>query len=855
MSLVSSIRDYVEFLNTLSNSLGSEFTSSKFIIETCSYFLKTIQYSLYYIVSLQWLRDFTLLPITIPQISHSIFSENLFLQTKDPGKVFFQFLEIPSIEQNKFILGFFNSFFLTLPITLTHIISFRRLLIQGIPAAVFSFLGFILGQTFFILCIVFGIRSILIPWLSLEPFNYIFGLFLIFKIVYAMIGEKLTPLKWNDYSHHRNFFIINFLLAWCEQSCIFQYFSNITLSEYPSLIEGFSTKTTLADFLSHSLYIFGIVIGSILFSLLWSFVIIQIRNIIVRFTTISLSGFVQTVNKGTFIVVLGLALSSIPFYGFDYLFTGPFGFISGDSSLKNTIFSENSLKDPFSMLFNSKADDQKLNIDIAPFDRGAYMEQFSPSLYTFEDLNYRGELDWLNRTEKESGESKAGFLSLSKIFKKQNENQSGAKSQFKTSQVNNYKEYNSLLFEQSPEIKQDVSDIDARFSSWYDFKKDQTTSGELKKDSPMKENFQEFNLANYPLDFASNEPQVSMGKIIKQKYYSNPLYKNLLALDIDLFLNRQPDSSFLTKYQEIDLYSKRQMLDSYCNSLRFYQKLPYEETFEEFFDGTKSFSNKIYNQQFKGTLENIQRLFSLEIKSEKDNFDFEVQDLVKTTLEFPLKYDQPLYVNGINFSPYHEEIPVSGFDETNKTKSNPLKKFILQDMISKPLYAGWDENLRKFVITNKFLPQRTAGYEIKIPLEWYKKFKVEKQSKKQQVSKGDFLRAQKINFTEWPRPIQFFAKAEVPFSSLFSENIGPIISLIDQEYSALEVDDQEYLLKNNYTSLPSNIKNVERIYRSQKKLQTPEGSKTEVTIAPLMPERGGFVWPGNFSFDFKKFLK
>ena len=45
MSVVSSIRDYVEFLNTLSDSLGSEFTSSKFITETCFYFLKTLQYS------------------------------------------------------------------------------------------------------------------------------------------------------------------------------------------------------------------------------------------------------------------------------------------------------------------------------------------------------------------------------------------------------------------------------------------------------------------------------------------------------------------------------------------------------------------------------------------------------------------------------------------------------------------------------------------------------------------------------------------------------------------------------------------------------------------------------------------
>ena len=30
-----------------------------------------------------------------------------------------------------------------------------------------------------------------------------------------------------------------------------------------------------------------------------------------------------------------------------------------------------------------------------------------------------------------------------------------------------------------------------------------------------------------------------------------------------------------------------------------------------FFEGSKSFSNKVYNQQFKGTLRSVSRLFSL----------------------------------------------------------------------------------------------------------------------------------------------------------------------------------------------------------------------------------------------------
>ena len=64
----------------------------------------------------------------------------------------------------------------------------------------------------------------------------------------------------------------------------------------------------------------------------------QIKNIFIRYTPLFLSSFIQTVNTGSFILAIALSLSSIPFYGLDYLTTGPHGFISQDKSFKNTIF-------------------------------------------------------------------------------------------------------------------------------------------------------------------------------------------------------------------------------------------------------------------------------------------------------------------------------------------------------------------------------------------------------------------------------------------------------------------------------------------------------------------------------------
>lgn len=861
MSIVSSIRDYVEFLNTLSDSLGNELTSSKLITESFLYFLKTLQYSVYYIFTLQWLHDFTLLPVTIPQISHAIFSENLFLEVKNPSKIFFEFLEIPSLNQNKFFLGFFNSFFLTLPITVTHLIAFRRLIIQGVPAAIFSIAGFIIGQTLFIFCVTFGIRGILIPWFSLEPFNYILGLILIFHIIYGMVGENLIQLKWNNALNRKiftKFFIFNFILAWCEQSCIFQYISNITLSSYPTILEGFSTKTTLASFFSHSNYILGILVGSLVFSSFWGFFIWQIKNFIVGFTGISLTTFVQTVNKATFVIVLGFTLSSIPFYGLDYLFTGPLGFISGDNVFKNTMLSQYRIPESKANIMQYAADpsEKYLNIDSSPFDRGRYL--LSPDFYSFEDLNYRGEADWVIRREKQStiSDSRGGFLSITKIFKKQKTNQPDAINQASSPELNKYFTYNSLV-EQENTDRLERSQIEDRFYNWYGFKEVEAADQEDAEDEVFKQNFKNFNLAFYSpqmFETQDNRLEVDIEKKIKQKYYSNPIYSTLLALDIDLFLNRQPKSSFLGKEAEIDLYQKRQMLTSYYDSLRFYSKLPESEFFENFFDGTKSFTNKVYNQQFKGTLQTVRRLFSLHTESGfdlKNPSKFDENDLKQKTLDSVLKYDQPLYESQNKFSSYHEELPEIGFFERDKKPSKDikpksisnsdasLKASVLGEMITKPMYAGWDENLRKFIITNKLLPQSVAGYEMTIPQEFYNKFKSEKQiNTKLHSSKNNFGEREKIYFSSWPKTEADFLKPIVPFVSLFDPKI-------DQTNYPI-FDDS---LRQKYKSFPSNYKIVQQIFGKNEEL------KTDSSGEELMPKRGGFVWPGNFSFNFKTIFK
>jgi hypothetical protein len=809
MSFVTAIRDYVEALNAISESLGQNLTVTSFLSETFLYVLKTLQSGLLYFVSLQWIRDFTLLPIVLPQISSAILKETFFLET--PSKVFFEFLEIPDLHQNKFLLGFFNSFFLSLPFSIIHILSVRRLLIQGLASGVYSIGGYLGGQILFLTFTVFGIRQILVPWLTLEPLNYVLGLIVIFRTIYSMTQENLTESRGWFLPQYRGYFLTSFLLAWCEQSSLFQYLGNITLSSNVTLLESFSSNSSISSFLTHFLYILGISCGCAIFTCFWGFLFLQVKNWCILYTPLFLSSFIQWINKTSFVLALALSLSSIPFYGFDYIMTGPFGFLSQDILFKNTVFDQTRLKDVggVGLLSSSESNYEYVDLDVAPFDRGEYLT--APDVrqpLSFEDLNYRGEFDWATRNDKVSGisDSRSGLLTLSKVFRKQKKTGTDFQDQ---SPLTETSKLNSLLGDMPPDS--DLSEIETnpeianRFTQFYDV---HTADDELGK---FMKPYQQVYNASFPPDYFRTDPLVERGieQKIKDKYYSNPVYKALLTADIDLFLKRQPQTFRVTADQEADLYTKRRILESYYDSLRKYSDLPYNAIFDSFFDGAKSFSNKVYNQQFKGTLRSVRRLFALRV------------DLDSKPAQTLLKFDQPLYEfsEKAAFSPYHEEL----VNQQEKAQNQfPFKS----NFLNQPLYAGWDEQTRKFVITNKFLPRTLAGYKVNIDNETRRKFS---QDSRKQV--------QKIKFTAWPLSSKEVSaeklESDIPYVTLFQP--------VDREM-------KDYLgIEGDFSTFPPN---VERLLSRQARVKKGAAQDTREIFESLAPKRGGFIWPGNSKFKF-----
>lgn len=857
---VPAIRDYIDVLNNIYDSVSNDINLQQVLQQSFLFILTSIKFFVLYFLSFQWLQDLTYLPVLVPQLKMEILKEHFFLQT--PQSNFFTFLEISNYTNNKFLLGFLNSFFLCLPLSVAHIISTRRLLIQGLAAGISSSLGTIFGQILLLTCILFGCRFFVVPWFNFQVVNYFLGIILVLNIVYDMAHER--SIRIIDISNKPlllKIFFLNFALAWTEQSCIFQYFGNLTLGAEPTIVEIFSSPSELQSILTHTSYIIGLIVGSLVFTGIFSFICLKISNFLAKFLSPTYTRWIRRLNFSLITLILAFTFTSIPFYSFDYLVLSNLGFVSQDKSFKDTIFLPTKVYDHDSPLIGDASRfslDKKpgIDTDISAFDKGRYlMFDLDDS---FEQLNYQGEYAWLSkphRTPKisRSPSSSSALSSFSQLFQKTKKSSNVSTKNTSSKSLENTSQLQTKKNSFSPLALQGKGN-NTSFSDSEDFNDSETpTSDDLDNSIGVLYSRSEHELqinellepmlnTTFSTRFLTNsEAKPILEKKLKQKYYSNPVYKLLLSADIDCFLTRQPRSFALTAKQENELFQKRLVLANYYDSLRYYNQLPYSNEFQNLFSGSKSYADRVYNQQFKGTLKIVRRLFSITLdpevfeKQENENLSFALQsnesngENKKNRENLVLKFDQPLFnklnndknLNVGKFHPiYHEEFV------RNKNKNTPFIK--LANPI--PFYVGWDEQLRKLVITNRLLPRSFAGYSMKFPNKTYSN---DYSGLKKLIEKN-----KTIDFTTWPVPSNILENSQssstISYTVLFNS-----LNNVDNEAQ----DDLSYLAQDEkthgkITTIPSNL--AENIRKADQRL-------TDV----LPPTRGGFVWPGHSSLKFK----
>ena len=879
--VAETVKNTVEFLNEIYATQDPVTKSQWLIIFKFSGDL--LKNWVIYILTFQWIFDFIKYPIYVVSESENIFSDlfNNFIVNKFPIDLSFSSFELnfnPFENNNIFLFlnGFLNCFFFYLPFSPVQLIWLRRMLIEGERSGQAATIGLICGNLSFLGFCLFGFREFINLWFSLECLSYFLSICLIFAVIYEM---ATYPSRNIIQVRNRQLWKVtatNFFLVWTDQPGLYQFIGNLSLFPGVTTLDFSSTNRTII------FYLLGVTIGSFCWTYLISFVFLNcspvflflfqfipkfipkfilkfIPKFILKFIPLKYTylDWLKNLNQFCLIGCITLILTNLPFYGFDYLFANSLGFNSQDSVWEGSpLFIKLKATSTDARTrgrLGEKSSYNSVDTDFSLFDRGRYTGG-PPVECDIESLNYKKEYAWRSRFDRISSRnlSKTGGLfhqylneqlgPIEDALKKQRSKKRKTEQIQRVQKIRKQKINQNLYINDSPSLY----DIDIDFVNFNDllierFIEDYTAeANKLEEEVPdlSDERMIQFSalseIAKYGFDlfsiFEITEGDPFDDEVVtelKQKYSDNLIYKFFINLDIRNFMRRQYYR--LSPKDEIELFKNRLALSEYYDTLRSYLKVP--TNLESLFCGPKSYSNRIYNQQFKGTLKIVERLFSvnLEIDENIPILEFEKQKEPDTFLKdfSVLKFDQPLYKKDLKNPLLHEQLIEDLPSLLNEVNSIPF----INEEKPLPFFIGWDNENRQFVVTNRFLTNETTLTNTTLPNKNIRKFFIQKQKKKTN-NNINFI------FTTWP-----ISNKEAFYTNLLLNR--SYLNRGELNFAELDGDDLfEYAeppMEENtiiYETLPTIVRRVD--------LKTSEKLNTS-----LIPLRGGFVWPGNLPLKFK----
>jgi len=416
LSLVTSVKDYIEVLHKLietdsMNGLNSYYdfgAGTTFLVLAAKEIISNF-------FSLKWLQTIWSIPTFVPDIASAMVSEISIFNGSLQNNMTLLEQPISYGDQNllfycleKFMIGAINSLFLFLPTSTAHIITLRRFVMQGLEAGYIAGLGTIAGNFIWIGSVIFGLRFLVIPWLSFDILRYLLGFVLLVKYMWDSYSERRSVL--DDLSKYK-IFILNFLLAFTEQTNLFPFLSNVSIGSDSTLLESFpSLNSNLFEFLMiHGFYLIGILVGSL--SLLqltcwfWENPAYNFYIWIISSFKVTTTFYYKFLNFLFLYLTMICAISNVTYLGLDYTITNPLGLTHEDRLIEQKVLYETSF-------LNSKASDRNTRrnrgrhgrrerwkrrvrryrtFDASLYDQGIY------DLFTVEDLNYGFDRFWLRR--------------------------------------------------------------------------------------------------------------------------------------------------------------------------------------------------------------------------------------------------------------------------------------------------------------------------------------------------------------------------------------------------------------------------------------------------------------------------
>lgn len=700
----TALKDYVEQLSYLTSS--SSIGLFSFVGGTVNYVFHSIVFILRYFITFQWLFGFQELPTIFRQSYHAIFEGKNLLQQGLLEPNFYPILN-QGLESKHLITGLLNGCFLAFPCTIPQMLGFRALIVNGWPMATVYILGAVTGQALFWFCVLFGFDFVLTPILDFHPIMLIVGAVLVVNVIWDTTKNpnfEKVDYDLRDFKHFSpelkqqliKIFRSNVALAWFENQCLGRYIGNLTFDTTSSVLQTGDHWWLVNTFG----YWLGLAVGMALWSAVFGWAWIRIYNrLTYLWPKLSLPQLKIRYHYFTTVALLTMAFNTVPYYGLDYLVTGPLGFIYQDRITHVNSFNNIPGQDYHVAPGLDSLDDLPYYTDVVPFDDDTvtFFEDghaLSTSDVTIETTHMPSEREWANR-----------LLTRNKYVERSHTASGIHDSEFKRQFYGV-----DVAYPTYPATGVEIPDED----------------GEAEELEIVRESnylnvlaqhlFRED--AYYPaIDSETAEtewkPLIATQRVFRSRVLTNPVYKTLLRMDVLPFLGGQPGFHHVSLDDDVNLYEQRTILNNYLTSVENYKRNTRHRDF--------AFPKHVYNQQFKGSLNIISQYDAVRVVYPDRNrldtvmMDEEANELVEFMESETdpidtkvLSYDQTLYNQWQDdaLSVLHEELrPLLDDKERNfKARRTDSAATHVVNYESGPLYFGWDASLHKLLINTSRLP-------------------------------------------------------------------------------------------------------------------------------------------------------
>lgn len=729
------LKDYVTHLSFYADSTRLGWTS--FLIGSVAYLWDCLSTLVTSLVTFQWLSHVHELP--------TVFRENYvaLIEGKNVLKAglvsepdFYPMLTTDVLDSKNLITGLLNGLFLALPCTLPQIFALRAVILNGWPPAMALASGAAAGTSLYMGFVLFGFDGVIQLMIDWHPLILALGLV---NVVTVTSRAALTP-DWSEYDRmswdwwlypHRwdrtsrvvlgRQFRSMMALGFFENHAVGHYFGNLTVTPNPSVLET-SNAWWLFDTTGYWLGLtFGMIAWSALVLKVWVWVYPWILWFFRGVVWYKLRFYYHRL---TVVGMLVFALHTVPYYGADYLASGPLGLTYQDHLLRI----DGAATQMVHMERSFDVEDEEIEPDelytdnisfhddtITYFDNGLAITEMLPLEIpvllpdAYWDHRYIRDETYEEMAKRTGKATPPGLTAFKRYFNPE-------KLQYATTMTIGLEDPNEETIQIDGEKDEDEEDDDdddevpAEIAEEKTYRPDDIATGEDYMDALATTVYREdaYTMMIDKFDMEDEDELEAVVRLFRERCFDNAIFKSLLRLDAVPFLGGQPRNHHVNLHDDVALNGQRHALAHYLTSLQDYKRNHKVDDY--------TLAQRVTNQQFKGTLTHMRHYEAVRVfypdpyrddaVTAKDPGN--VMPLVPTDMDVKvLHYDQSLYnrwhdtADGV----LHEELMPTYAERQNRpVRVRDREAYRMQTYAAGPMYFGWDASARKLLINASRLP-------------------------------------------------------------------------------------------------------------------------------------------------------